>query len=327
MSNKQLYHTLKRFVIGLYTTKDIQYLKESLRNESGYAETSKMMDYVWESISTEQPKVPLESYAIEARKCLQTKKAAHAVKFEIRIQQTLKYAAIIALLILSGFGANKIYNIIEQKNIAFITATADKGHKEIILPDGSTVMLNTCSSLRYPSKFIAENRTVEIKGEAFFQITKDENHPFIVHTDEGSVKVLGTSFNIKAYKDDRLFSVSVETGKVEVNVKESLMQLLPNECLIYDKENGEMFKKKDNVEQITSWMQGGLYFNNTPIQSIILELERIYGCKIELDTNCTFEETLFGEHDNQSLDAVLKSIEYSTGIKNRKENGRIILYK
>lgn len=327
MSNKQLYYTLKRFVTGLYTTKDIQYLKESLKTESGYAETSKTMDHVWESISTEQPKTSLESYAIEAKKCLLPQKTTNGVKFEIRIRQTLKYAATIALLILSGFGANKIYNRIEQQNIVFITATADKEHKGIILPDGSIVMLNNCSSIRYPNKFIAGNRAVEIQGEAFFQITKDKKHPFIVHANEGRVKVLGTSFNIKAYKDDRLFSVSVETGKVEVNVKESFMQLLPNECLIYDKENGNILKRKDNVEQITSWMQGGLYFNNTPIQSIILELERIYGCKIELDANCTFEETLFGEHDNQSLDAVLKSIEYSTGIKNRKENERIILYK
>ena len=166
-----------------------------------------------------------------------------------------------------------------------------------------------------------------MKGEGFFQVSKDEEHPFIVRTTEGDVKVLGTSFNIKSYRDDNLFAVSVRTGKVEVQMEETLMRLLPDECLVYNKKNGDITKRKENVEKITSWIQGGLYFNNTPIQSIVSDLERMYGCRIELDPNCVFDETLFGEHDNNSLESVLKSIQYSTGIKYKKEGTRIVLYK
>lgn len=315
---------------GLYINKDIQDLKDALNTESGYEEVSKVMDDVWKDISnTVQTPTAPDNYAIEAKKLLEKTKLSNAKnRLRSRMLQTMRYAAVVIFVVLSGFGAKKIFDRIEQSNITYIEVmAADKERKEIILPDGSTVVLNARSSLRYPNKFIADNRMIEIKGEAFFQVSKDKDHPFIVRTDEGDVKVLGTSFDVKAYKEDKLFSVSVKTGKVEVKMKESLMRLLPNECLIYNKENGEMTKRKDNAEKVTSWIQGGLYFNNTPIQSIVLELERMYGCKIELDSNCVFDETLFGEHDNQSLEAVLKSIEYSTGIKNKKENERIVLYK
>lgn len=315
---------------GLYINRDIQDLKDALNTDSGYEEVSKVMDDVWQDISNtaQNPATP-DNYATEAKRLLKKAKLTNTRnRLKLRILQTMKYAAVVIFIVLSGFGAKRIFDRIEQSNITYIEVmAADKERKEIILPDGSTVVLNACSSLRYPNKFVADNRMIEIKGEAFFQVSKDKDHPFIVHTDQGDVKVLGTSFDVKAYKDDKLFSVSVKTGKVEVKMKESLMRLLPNECLIYNKENGEITKRKDNAEKITSWIEGGLYFNNTPIQSIILELERMYGCKIELDSNCVFDETLFGEHDNQSLESVLKSIEYSTGIKNKKEKERIVLYK
>lgn len=330
MENRQLNHIIKRFLEGLYINKDIKNLKDALNTKSGYEEVSKAMDDVWNDISnTQQTPASLDNYALEAKGMLEkTKLTVGKSRLRLKILQTMRYAAFIILVVLSGFAIKEVYSRIEQANITYIEViAADKERKEIILPDGSTVVLNACSSLRYPDKFITQNRVVEIKGEAFFEVSKDKSHPFIVHTDEGMVKVLGTSFDVKAYKEDKLFSVSVKTGKVEVKMEESLMRLLPNECLIYNKENGEITKRKDNVERVTSWMQGGLYFNDTPIQSIILELERMYGCVIELDSNCVFDETLFGEHDNQSLDAVLKSIEYSTGIKSKKENERIVLYK
>lgn len=316
---------------GLYLKKDIQDLKDTLNTESGYDEVSKVMDNVWKDISnsTQTPPTTLNNHLTEAKKTLEKAKLTNTRnRLKLKMRQTLKYAAAVVLVVLSSFGAKKVFDRIEQANITYIEViAADKERKEIILPDGSTVVLNARSSLRYPNKFITDNRMIEIKGEAFFQVSKDKEHPFIVRTDVGDVKVLGTSFDVKAYKDDKLFSVSVNTGKVEVKMKESLMRLLPNECLTYNKENGEITKRKDDAEKVTSWIQGGLYFNNTPIQSIVLELERMYGCQIELDSNCVFDETLFGEHDNQSLDAVLKSIEYSTGIKYKKENKRIVLYK
>ena len=108
---------------------------------------------------------------------------------------------------------------------------------------------------------------------------------------------------------------------------ESVMRLLPNEQIIVNNTNGEILKKNEDTQKVTAWLQGGLYFNRTPISSVIHDLERMYNQEIVLDPNVVFDDYIYGEHDNKSLEAVLNAIQYSTGIRYRKEESRIVLYK
>ena len=170
--------------------------------------------------------------------------------------------------------------------------------------------------MRYPTEFTSDIRLVEMEGEAFFNVMRDEGKPFIVRTRQADVKVLGTSFNVKAYQEDELMAVSVRTGKVEVDMPESV-----------NNTNGEILKKNEDAQKVTAWLQGGLYFNRTPISSVIHDLERMYNQEIVLDPNVVFDDYIYGEHDNKSLEAVLNAIQYSTGIRYRKEESRIVLYK
>ena len=200
-------------------------------------------------------------------------------------------------------------------------------HKQVTLPDGTVVHLNAGTVMRYPTEFTSDIRLVEMEGEAFFNVMRDEGKPFIVRTRQADVKVLGTSFNVKAYQEDELMAVSVRTGKVEVDMPESVMRLLPNEQIIVNNTNGEILKKNEDAQKVTAWLQGGLYFNRTPISSVIHDLERMYNQEIVLDPNVVFDDYIYGEHDNKSLEAVLNAIQYSTGIRYRKEESRIVLYK
>ena len=181
--------------------------------------------------------------------------------------------------------------------------------------------------MRYPTEFTSDIRLVEMEGEAFLNVMRDEGKPFIVRTRQADVKVLGTSFNVKAYQEDELIAVSVRTGKVEVDMPESVMRLLPNEQVIVNNANGEILKKNEDAQKVTAWLQGGLYFNRTPISSVIHDLERMYNQEIVLDPNVVFDDYIYGEHDNKSLEAVLNAIQYSTGIRYRTEGNRIVLYK
>ena len=167
--------------------------------------------------------------------------------------------------------------------------------------------------MRYPTEFTSDIRLVEMEGEAFFNVMRDEGKPFIIRTRQADVKVLGTSFNVKAYQ--------------EVDMPESVMRLLPNEQIIVNNTNGEILKKNEDAQKVTAWLQGGLYFNRTPISSVIHDLERMYNQEIVLDPNVVFDDYIYGEHDNKSLEAVLNAIQYSTGIRYRKEESRIVLYK
>lgn len=200
-------------------------------------------------------------------------------------------------------------------------------HKRIILPDGTSVTLNAGSYLRYPREFITDVRRIEMNGEAFFEVTRDEEKPFLIHTKDADVKVLGTSFNVKAFDMDEQLTVSVQTGKVQVDLPEAMMRLLPDEQFVMDKTKGEFQKRNEDARLSTVWIKGGLYFNRTPIRTVVNELVRMYNRTIEFAPGAEYDDYIYGEHDNKSLEAVLKSIQYSTDIKYRIENDKIVLYK
>jgi len=181
--------------------------------------------------------------------------------------------------------------------------------------------------IQYPSSFDLSGRIVELNGEAFFDVEKNEKVPFIVRTTYADIKVLGTSFNIKAYREDEQLMVTVQSGKVQVDMPESMTRLIANEQLLLNIGSGDFQKKKEDIQRVKSWMNGGLYFDKTPIRSVVSELQRMYDCEILFDPRFVYDEYIYGEHDNKSLEAVLKSIQYSTDIRYRKEGESYTLYK
>lgn len=290
------------------------------------AEIAEAMDAVWETIEEETiSSLQQEQYKEEARLLL---KQIQSPKKRISFTSYLKYVAIIAVIFSVGLGAFRmIYS--NQENVLTYTEVYVKNgeHKQITLPDGTTVTLNAGSYLKYPDSFVSDIRRVEMDGEAFFEVTRNEEQPFLIHTKEADVKVLGTSFNVKAYNMDEQLTVSVQTGKVQVDLPEAMMRLLPDEQLVLDKTRGEFQKRNEDAKLSTIWINGGLYFNRTPIRTVVNELIRMYNRTIEFAPGVEYDEYIYGEHDNKSLESVLKSIQYSTDIKYRIEKDKIVLYK
>ena len=312
--NKYISDLLIRYVNGLYTRNDIETLRKLASSITERAELESEMDRVWN----------------EAQDLLdKTRKRER----RISLSTFIKYAASIAIIVSIGFGAKLYLNHSAKQHTSasdhlLTEISVNHGeHKQVTLPDGTVVHLNAGTVMRYPTEFTSDIRLVEMEGEAFFNVMRDEGKPFIVRTRQADVKVLGTSFNVKAYQEDELMAVSVRTGKVEVDMPESVMRLLPNEQIIVNNTNGEILKKNEDAQKVTAWLQGGLYFNRTPISSVIHDLERMYNQAIVLDPNSVFDDYIYGEHDNKSLEVVLNAIQYSTGIRYRTEGNRIVLYK
>lgn len=324
---KQIQDIFKRYINGLYTRTDVKALCHTLRSEEGYQKIEKEMDEVWKE--TELP-VDLpdnnELYKKEAQALLTH---INKKKKNFSLSPLLKYAAIIALMITIGLGIYSVRSYRADKVILAYTEVIVKNGKQeqVTLPDGTIVTLNAGTTLRYPKDFTANTRLVEMDGEAFFNVKRDENKPFIVRTHDADIKVLGTSFNVKAYQEDEQLAVSVKTGKVQVDMPETQMRLLPNEQITVNKVSGEIVKKSEDAAKVTAWIKGGLYFNRTPIHSVVRDLERMYNTTIELDPQTTFDDYMYGEHDNSSLDAVLNAIQYATGIQHKRVDDRIVLYK
>ncbi|UBD77246.1 FecR domain-containing protein [Parabacteroides goldsteinii] len=323
---KYINNLLKRFVDGLYTRKDADDLLKHFHAGKYNTEISEAMDTVWEEMEEDEvSSLQHQQYREEARLLL-----SRIRKPEKRFSfiPYLRYVAIVAVILSIGWGGFRLIRSNQEKVLTYTEVHVKNGeHKRIILPDGTSVTLNAGSYLRYPREFITDVRRIEMNGEAFFEVTRDEEKPFLIHTKDADVKVLGTSFNVKAFDMDEQLTVSVQTGKVQVDLPEAMMRLLPDEQFVMDKTKGEFQKRNEDARLSTVWIKGGLYFNRTPIRTVVNELVRMYNRTIEFAPGAEYDDYIYGEHDNKSLEAVLKSIQYSTDIKYRIENDKIVLYK
>ena len=153
------------------------------------------------------------------------------------------------------------------------------------LPDGSKVWLNANSELRYPSDFNADTRTVELTGQGYFEVTKNAHKPFIVKADKDySVEVLGTSFNVSAYKDESMIETTLVEGSVKLNVvsggKRMTQMLKPNEKAEYQKGAGKIKVFGVNTEYDTAWKNGEIIFRNHPMDKVLKNAGTSLSCSI-----------------------------------------------
>ncbi|WP_373497254.1 FecR family protein [Aquiflexum sp.] len=168
-----------------------------------------------------------------------------------------------------------------------IVKTIPKGQKsKFTLPDGSTVYLNSESSIQYKEDFI-QNRTIKLTGEAFFEVVENKEYPFLVLTGNLSTTALGTSFNIKAYADTPRSEVSLATGKVKVEDinHQSHIEINPGESIRYYDSKGIMEIKKVDISKVLNWKEGILQFEKVPLPEVVETLERWYGVDIVVAGN------------------------------------------
>ena len=181
------------------------------------------------------------------------------------------------------------------------------------LPDHSIVWLNSGTTLRYPTVFNKDNRSVELKGEAYFEVKADHEYPFWVHTPNGlSVYVYGTKFNVAAYEDDSYIETVLEKGRVNVVTpnRETII-LTPGEQLLYDKHTSRAEKEKVDVYGKVAWKEGKMIFRNASLEEILKRLERHFNVDIEFHNNSgktyNYRATFRRETLTQILDYLAKS--------------------
>jgi len=196
-----------------------------------------------------------------------------------------KYIGYAAALLIVALFSTFIYNYVSRPEILY-ASTSYGEKKEIVLPDGSTVILNNMSLLEYPDKMTGKTREVRLKGEAYFDVIKDPLKTFIVKVDDMDVKVLGTRFNIKAYENQEYITITLFEGKVSVGNMQSVKNLIPGEQATYNKETGiiEALQLKDaSLEE--AWRNNILAFDNQPLSDILDELSRQYNVTFTIDND------------------------------------------
>lgn len=246
----------------------------------------------------------------------------------------IKVAATVALLIVSYFGARVLIPYGEDKKVAIITKTVAKGQKLILaLADGTRIKLNAGSTISYPESFSANERKIELSGEAFFKVASNPDAPFTVVTGNVETRVLGTSFNVKAYPEKKLVYVAVVEGKVKVsaldpdkNVKADV-ELTPNQLATVPKNEGEILVSAFDQELLLAWRHGNLFFEQSNFEDIINDLERWYGVSIELGekTKINPEWRFSGHFENKSLEYVLNVFSYPERFSFKIDGNKILI--
>ena len=218
----------------------------------------------------------------------------------------------------------------EGKSRYNTVSTPKGGQYQVRLPDGSKVWLNAASSLRFPLAFEEGAREVELTGEAFFEIVPRASSPFEVKMGESRVKVLGTSFNVNAYDDERYVRTTLLEGSVQVlNGKETKV-LQPGEQAVTAAGGAKaaVWKIKleaVEMEQATAWKDGFFYFERADIQTIMRQLSRWYNAEIRYEGKVT-ERFVARISRNQPLSEVLRKFE-QTGLVHFDINKNIITVK
>lgn len=203
---------------------------------------------------------------------------------------------------------------VEEERNRIITTVG--GDYFFILSDGTKVWLNAESELDFPVDFIGKERVVRLKGEAYFEVEPDAAHPFVVETKDVRTRVLGTSFNIKAYDNEERVFTTLLTGKVEVSAvgeeNESVV-LTPGMQSEWQREGQKMSVKEVNAENFAAWRQGFFMFDNENIMVITRVLERWYGLKFITNENIC-EHTFSGSlSKDEPLESILETLTYTGG--------------
>lgn len=281
-------------------------------------------------------------------------KAKIKIKFS-RLNNALKYAAILLLVV--SFTANLIFfvsdydsgdaSLYEDKLISFQNQLNGpdsliqeiyvvKGAKsKVTLPDGTTVWLNSDSRIKFPLKFSKNSRNVFISGEAFFDVVPNKNWPMIISsTNNILVEVLGTKFNLRSYKNDNEFQVTLYSGVINIlssDIGDSSVNKIcnvnPNESFLKEINGNDIrtYKKKisvDGMNKIIAWKDGRLFFEETPMKDVIKDLERWHGIEFSIEDSSVLNYTITAKFDNESAVQIMEMLKLCAPI-DYKVKGRI----
>ncbi|RFS18846.1 FecR family protein [Chitinophaga silvatica] len=265
-------------------------------------------------------------------------------------KRSLKIVAALSVLVLM-LGGYCTYLLVnkrlpqEGKPALAAIFTRDGSKSRAQLPDGTEVLLNGGSRLTYDqNKFNQDTREVTLEGEAFFDVAKNADKPFYIHTAKMDLKVLGTSFNIKAYNQDATTEASLITGAVEITVndgKEHNVKLLPNQKIILEHTTNvnqviptklvasyrieNIRNTQDNLIYETAWCDNYLVFDNETLATIIPRMESWYGIKIHITDSHLKKYSFTGTFKNESFREVLEALKVTTSLHWRIEGNDVFI--
>ncbi|MCC8171005.1 MAG: FecR domain-containing protein [Parabacteroides sp.] len=228
------------------------------------------------------------------------------------------------ILLLVGIGAAFFKPVAPARLLRQYTYVAGNQRSEVVLADGSRVTLNRNSRLTYADTYGVTDRTVELEGEAYFEVTKDASRKFEVRLGEASVCVLGTVFTVCADKEKGTVTATLVEGSVRFRCPGQQVTLTPSQQLVFVRASRRLDIRTVDVEKETAWKDGLLKYTSVPFARLIAELQQAYGVEVRIEDKRLAETsvTVSGTFsENQSFEEILDVIARSLPVRWTKRNG------
>lgn len=317
VQKEQIDEILTKWLTNTATEEELSLLRKWTGQNEENLELIEKLQKTWNEDTAEPILVNVDAMANE----IWAKAMNEQPKQSWRWNLLFRYAAAIVILAGSFFWILSIADFaeIEQENSLPITSTFIlreniPGQKtKVFLPDGSIVYLNSSSSIKYLKSFEGLERRVILKGEAFFEVAKDESKPFIVESNSIETVAVGTAFNVNAFNLNEI-RISLVEGKVRINKAEStdkLATLNPGNELVINPNTQKFLEQSFEIEDVIGWKGGKLVFNHATLEEVSHKLERWYGVEITIRGRIPADWEISTVYENQTLKNVLIDLQYS----------------
>lgn len=304
-----------KYCRGNYTREDLEQMKELIERDEHATQLSDIMQMQWSLTDNvdvgDKKRFDRVLQQVHRSIDLEERRASAFRKLLVGFSKIAAIMVIpICIALFVWIQHNQSKSNLEAQN----TVEALRGEvKQIVLPDGTKVWLNSGSKLIYRTDFNKNIRKVSLEGEAYLEVTKNKQCPFVVQGRELSVKVLGTKFNVRSYKEDARVDVTLMEGSVRLTDSNEhptdLCLLKPNQQAMLQKQSGKVLIRKVDAQCANEWIRGTLLFDDEDLDQIAHSLERQYNVSISFQSETIRHLKFYGKFKKaQSLDEILKII-------------------
>lgn len=319
-----------RYLSGELRPEQEREFKELLRKDPKKASLFEEIQNIWNSAGSLGEG---EAYNLDAEWSLMQNlipdlKSERQVKqSEVKTRSLIFYTYRIAAVLLVGliiglgltYGTRMLYN---RQIVAWDQPV------EVILEDGTLITLNRDSRIRFKKKFASDERKVFLKGEAWFEVASDSSSPFVIDAGSALVEVLGTSFNVNAYRENPVVEITVESGVVALTAKQEKQE----QIVLKAGNSGKYNKQKRELELIQSadpnqisWKTRDLYFNGSTLQEVVDLVNLVYDAHLVISNEALASCQITVTFKDQSLDAILNVLELTLDLEIRQEGNQFRL--
>lgn len=296
---------------------------ENARDVAEWFATEEGSDYLEAAMTRDSEWMKSETADLYVDHEIPSYKMLEQIRKNIRIKKLKRISFRVAAVLIPALFIIGFYMQLSSRVDIFGTPEYEeiivaKGERiQMIFQDGTKVYINSDSKLRYPKKFALNSREVYLEGEAYFEVAKNKKRPFIVNLNGPAIHVLGTSFNVQDYPENKDITVCLDEGHINLTLpSEKKYPVQPGEKLVYNKESNQCtISRMNNMQHVSIWKQNVIVFKDTPLPEVLKVLNRWYNVDFKVEDNraLTYVYTLTSE--NTLLEKVLMDLEKIAPVK------------